>query len=1099
MAEAEGKQHIDTITDGVVETALSKTPVDYTNLPSAVIDGIVQNLSHSDQLNFLVLCKAWSRPVATAMYRAPLLQSSDSFERLIQLLNTPLPAHPYPELIRELDIGASAADNLYMGDLDSALAVCTGLEVFRLENCFHISNILVRSLAAHCSNLKQVDLPGCPISDSFIPILSKNCRQIERLDLSFTNLTVASLHAIVMNCDSLLQLDLSECRPLEDDVSLDLSTKNFSRPLQWLSLRNTSVTDDLLRFAATHCPHLEDLILESCTEVTDDAIIKIASTCTKLRRLDMSFCDNITDLSLQAFAMRATATKGGALKEMYVTACDHISPAAVQNLAQQCVQLELLVLDGCEKILGTYVQSFSQQSSEDELECLLEGDAIRRFAKHVPGTNLVTPPASPGRLAGPDSRNYKVQVSYAPPHSESATDYGAPWRNNVSNVYGQDPAAIAAAALEAAKNQTHPPTGSASGDKTLQRRPSRIMMLRKRSSMVNMADAAAEAEAAKQERQEKIREKRRSKVFSAAAASELAATAAATTTAPASPAVEQTPTSQPWPQTQTRTVDEPTTPAGVIPLASGRRRSQIIAPKTIDTALPATPGAVPPSINGWTAAPPAAVLPVAPADSWAQKPLQSSSAAATTSTIPVASLAEKAVRRRSIPVPAGPPPPGQATTWSVPAGLQPPSTPTSSLPSSSFASGMSTPPAPHAAAGPDGEQPVLLASGRAARAAAREAAAAAAGPVTNGARCDSPVADDVVAPVLLASGRRRSRTNSMASTTSVAQSEVSVSRRTSVFQPNTVPATPPVPPSPASQPWGANPTSWNNPAQLTSSSSQWSNHEVPAPEPAQPQQQPAPDAGFVDPWATTPQRHAAPVAPHTPISTDPWAARPASQGSFSQPAHQQSPYHQQQPSHSQYAMPTHGSTWNNGNQGLQSPQGPASPNIRLAAPTGWGGNRTPPVSGNPNMWTPTSTTMSPQPLQHQQNGYFDRTRARLSSGGPASPYAGSSYGDEYHQSPHNSNSGSYYRQQQQHPDQYPTASSGGFAYSQSRRGKMLLKLKIETQSGGHQTLAVHEFDDPNQLATEFTSFWDMAGFREPLVRLISVRKSNAIRQRQGFH
>ena len=72
------------------------------------------------------------------------------------LLNTPLPSLPYPEMIKELDIGAAAADNLYMGDLDATLAICTGLEVFRLENCFHISGILVRSLGMNCPMLKQV-------------------------------------------------------------------------------------------------------------------------------------------------------------------------------------------------------------------------------------------------------------------------------------------------------------------------------------------------------------------------------------------------------------------------------------------------------------------------------------------------------------------------------------------------------------------------------------------------------------------------------------------------------------------------------------------------------------------------------------------------------------------------------------------------------------------------------------------------------------------------------------------------------------------------------------------------------------------------------
>ncbi|KAJ3166112.1 hypothetical protein HDU88_003659 [Geranomyces variabilis] len=1067
------------------------TNIDYTALPASVLAGFVRYLNHVDQAKLLVVCKKWSLPVASAMYRAPLLQSSDSFERLIQLLNTPLPAHPYPELIRELDIGASAADNLYMGDLDNALAVCTGLEVFRLENCFHISNILVRSLAAHCQNLKQVDLPGCPISDSFIPVLSKNCRQIERLDLSFTNLTVASLHAIVINCDSLLQLDLSECRPLEDDVSLDLSTKNFSRPLKWLSLRNTSVSDDLLRFAATHCPNLEDLVLESCDEITDDAIIKVASTCAKLRRLDMSFCDNITDLSLQALAMRAATARGGTLRELYLTACDNISPAAVQYLAQQCLQLNLLVLDGCDKLLGTYVQSFSHQPCDDELECLLEGEAIRRFAQHVPGTNPVTPPASPGRLAtGADSRgSYKVQVSYAPPSYASGGDPSINgWRSSMSSVYGQDPAAIAAAALEAAKMQDHRQPAhqqhqrQQSSDKTLSRRPSRTMMLRKRSSMISISDAAAEAEAAKQERQEKIREKRRSRVYSAAASNELAEQAAAmmlNTPAPSSPAVDRVPiasplTAQEAPAANAGPAAVAAPAAGVIPLASGRRRSQV-QPQGSAASLR--------DASGWDSPITAPTSPAPAPHAWA------ANASETSAVRPESpGVGEKTLRRRS----------GLITPLS---GVQVTPGPLSPAPAS-------------APVGSDGEQPVLLASGRAARAPAREAA-----PVTAAPRCDSPVsaADESAAgagaPVLLASGRRRSRTNSVASVASLAPS---------------LPQVPP-PPAPAA-PWGANPQAWNNPAQLTSASSQWSNAGSVVPTaanqaPSSQQPQATADAGFVDPWAKTPSHRnsigpgtlsAASPAPHVPVTADPWAARPpssASNGPYSQPTTslQQQYFSPPQPQQQRYG---HHQT----SVPLTAPllhSRPSSPNIRLAAPTGWGTRSTPappPASGTASMWAEPRinggvTPQSPH-MQQQQAGYFERTRNRMSSSGgtSASPYEDGEYHHQHNQHHHqqqpngNLNGGFYGRQQPQHgePD-YPTASSGGFAYSQTRRGKMLLKLKIETRSGGHQTLAVHENDDPAQLATEFTSYWDMAGFREPLVRLISVRKSNAIRQRSGFH
>lgn len=56
----------------------------------------------------------------------------------MRVLNTPFPTHPYRKLIRELDISGSAADDLYMGDLDAALNHCTemGMDLFLFLSCF---------------------------------------------------------------------------------------------------------------------------------------------------------------------------------------------------------------------------------------------------------------------------------------------------------------------------------------------------------------------------------------------------------------------------------------------------------------------------------------------------------------------------------------------------------------------------------------------------------------------------------------------------------------------------------------------------------------------------------------------------------------------------------------------------------------------------------------------------------------------------------------------------------------------------------------------------------------------------------------------------
>ncbi|KAJ3020493.1 hypothetical protein HDV00_002038, partial [Rhizophlyctis rosea] len=324
----------------------------------------------------------------------------------------------------------------------------------------------------------------------------------------------------------------------EPDVTLDFAvSKPHNRPLQWLNLRNAPVNDDLLRFTVTRCPNLQDLILESCTLITDDSLVKLASSLTKLRRLDISFLDNITDLSLNAFTLRAEQSYPNyALEELYLSACDMVTPQAVYALVQKATKLDCLVLDGCGKILGSFVGRFAVKGEgEDELECLLEGDGLKQLAAYVPtgsemagkqgGVAALTPPMSPDRY---DDRPttptpFRVEVSYARYGGEDEDIAVGKW-NSPLKPRSLHSAALAAAALAAAKQQGYgtpePASPRVSGTfPSLSRRTSRTMLRPRRSSMnINLADAAAEAEAMKQERAEKIREKRRSRTISLDAA-----------------------------------------------------------------------------------------------------------------------------------------------------------------------------------------------------------------------------------------------------------------------------------------------------------------------------------------------------------------------------------------------------------------------------------------------------------------------------------------------------------------------------------------------------------------------------------------------------
>ncbi|KAJ1555311.1 SCF ubiquitin ligase complex subunit [Nowakowskiella sp. JEL0078] len=883
----------------------------YNALPERVLKEIAKQVSsHNDLLSLMLLCKGWSKDITEQAYHAPELNGADSFERLMGLLNTPLPAHPYPKIIRELDISGLAADNLYMGDLNAALSMCPNIEIFRLENCYHISNMLVRSIADYCQNIKQVDLPGCPVTDTFIPLLTKNCKKLESLDLSFSNVTISSLFVIIENCEVLLHVDLTECHPIEkDSKDLDLSFKGYSRPLRLLNLRNTRISDDFLKFVVAHCQGLENVILDSCPDISDDSIMKLAQKSAKLRRLDFSFSDRITDKTLQSLAIRAAASNGGALEQLYLSACDLITAPAVQQLAQKSTKLQVLVLDGCERILETFIKEYA--SRRGDLECSLEGESIRQMAAHVAGAIPSSPVASPERKK--EDGELKVEVEYMPKN----VDFVGVLANNgrMSPIE---------------ENQGKASSNSKNG---IRRKSSRIIM-------DNVDDPNGFAY---QERQERIREKRRSK-------SERGAESVITVPSVLAPREVPRPVHKP-------TFKEEST--------------------TSQLSVQAIPWGEP--LPNWApvsaASPPSQQGRPYPADTWAQPPQQ------------------------QIPTPFKPasqqrPPQHQQSQqqWQP---VQPSATPvyqttSSSAPLIPLVSGRRLSSAIKESA--QSIEPLvsegskLLASGRSARTAAAQQDSAAPAAESN---ITPPLYSDANGEpdnsLLIASGRKGRKQSTIGEIPKAATPSPPLTTSNEWMHNQTPTATPTTLGS-----WGTNPNAWNNPAQLNSVSSAWN---------SQTQQ-------FTDPW----NRSQAQPAQDVWISNAP----------------------QQSPTWNGTSSQSGRPTWQN------QQYSPQQPNVSQSFGT---------------------------PLVEKPNVNFDRRNLRPVE----SPAA---------------------------VKKWNTTSEGGFVFSSDKRGRMLLKLKIETKNGGHQTLAVHELDDPQLLATEFCSFWDMSAFRDPLVRLITVRKTNAIRLRQ---
>jgi hypothetical protein len=101
-----------------------------------------------------LICKPWAEAFAAALFHSPPLTHPDAFEILLTVLNSS--SFDYKSLIQRLELSGAAADNIYMGDLDLCLKQCTNLKSFKLERCFHISNLVIQSIAKHCQNLEEV-------------------------------------------------------------------------------------------------------------------------------------------------------------------------------------------------------------------------------------------------------------------------------------------------------------------------------------------------------------------------------------------------------------------------------------------------------------------------------------------------------------------------------------------------------------------------------------------------------------------------------------------------------------------------------------------------------------------------------------------------------------------------------------------------------------------------------------------------------------------------------------------------------------------------------------------------------------------------------
>ncbi|KAJ3109534.1 hypothetical protein HDU97_005191 [Phlyctochytrium planicorne] len=396
--------------DGVdSESPLSSQPVLRQNsgtltlppLPTEAFLSILSFLqSRADTVSLMLVCKEWSAAVAEAFYLSPPLRHPDVFGAFTSLIVSPSTYHPYPSLVQRLEIVGAAADDIEIGDLETVLGSCQNITGFKLTSCMHVSSILLQSLADFCPRLESLELRGCPIGDGFLPDIVHGCPNLRILDLSETNVRVAAVITLLNGLNWLEKLSMDGLRSSEQPGGNDFNNPadfgedpNCCQFLQYLALGSgTPVTANLMRVIALRAPYITHLNLSSSPDfISDDVMSAAIRGFPQLTRIEADWCPKLTDVSLQTMAIHRCANAIGPdtapLWKLELSGTS-VTPAGVKLLARECHTIQEVRLDGCARLVGTFVEAIA-------VEAWVEAEIAKRQAKGSSPTSPMLSPKSP--------------------------------------------------------------------------------------------------------------------------------------------------------------------------------------------------------------------------------------------------------------------------------------------------------------------------------------------------------------------------------------------------------------------------------------------------------------------------------------------------------------------------------------------------------------------------------------------------------------------------------------------------------------------------------------------------------------------------------
>lgn len=383
---------------------LTVQPLQTEGRPSTTIKGTGSKAATSTALipytAIETITKAQSSPPSLSTLSTSLLHTTFSFLHLEDMINPlrgvnrlfrtlfkpleiPLPVRMQlptrnltPMIIRRLahslhlplsTIGSQARTFTDFGHrpLAKYLASSQNLEVLKLVANPHqelpknyVSDEDIRCIAANCLNLTTFECYTCfTLFDDMLHMLVQKLPKLHSLILPFCiNITDAGILPFITS-RAMRQLDLACCPNISDEIILALA-KNASQ-LEMLSLRcNRTVSQTAFSLLFAQCKELREINLSQCAQINDETFIALILSAPKLRKIKISQC-NLSDRAIQVLAANCLC-----LEELFIDKCNKLTDASLEALGQ-CKSLQLLDMsDNKENLTSTAVEKLKRMNAK---------------------------------------------------------------------------------------------------------------------------------------------------------------------------------------------------------------------------------------------------------------------------------------------------------------------------------------------------------------------------------------------------------------------------------------------------------------------------------------------------------------------------------------------------------------------------------------------------------------------------------------------------------------------------------------------------------------------------------------------------------------